>query len=71
MEYASLMPKKRTRLRIFLGIHFYTLKRRLFWLFGGMQFARTKESQSYRFTYYNHSTPLLRHLRDVDMSTIQ
>lgn len=67
MKADSLKPKKRTKLRIFLGKKYYVMKRRWYWRFGGIKFAKTKESTPYRFAYYNHCTPLLRQLRDVDM----
>lgn len=43
------------------------LKRKWYWRFGGIKFAKTKESVPYRLSYYDHSTLLLRQLRDVDM----
>ncbi|HHV10039.1 MAG TPA: VanW family protein [Clostridiales bacterium] len=67
MEYVNLKPKKRTKLRIFLGKNYYSFKRRLYWIFGAEKFATTKESKPYPFTYFYHSTPLLRQLKVVDM----
>jgi len=67
MEYASIKPKRRTKIRILLGKFFYRSKRRLYWIFGDIKFATTRDSIPYRYTYFRHSTPLLRQLKDVDM----
>ena len=67
MEGVSLQPKKRTKIRIFLGKCFYTWKRRMFWMFGHIKFATTTDTIPYGYTYFSHSTPLLRQLKDVDM----
>lgn len=67
MEYISLTPKKRTKIRIFVGKFYYRLRRRMYWTFGNTKFAVKKESNPYLYTYFSHSTPLLRQLKDVDM----
>lgn len=67
MDYVNLKPKKRSKLRIFLGMQFYTWKRRVYWIFGGARFAKSKDLQPFRYTLYSHSTPLLRQLKDVEM----
>lgn len=59
--------KRRTKLRVLLGKAYYRTKRRLLWIFGKYKFATTKESAPYTYTYYTHSTPLLRQLKSVDM----
>ncbi len=67
MEDVNLQPKRRTKIRILLGKSFYTCKRRLYWIFGGVKFATTKDFNPYLYTYFSHSTPLIRQLKDVDM----
>ena len=67
MQQDSLKPKKRSKLRIFLGRNYYTLKKNLYWTFGDEKYAKTKEATPFRYTYINHSTPLLRQLKDVEM----
>lgn len=62
-----LIPKKRTKIRLFAGTIYYTTKRYLLWLFGGLRFAKTKSPQLLPFPQFSHSTPLLRKLKDVDM----
>lgn len=67
MEHADLTPKTRSKVRIWAGKFVFILRRRLFWLFGDLDFAATKEYNPYQFVYFTHSTPLLRQLKDVDM----
>lgn len=67
VECVKLKPKRRTKIRILLGKCYYTFKRRLYWIFGDFKFATTKDFNPYLYTYFCHSTPLLRQLKDVDM----
>lgn len=67
MENINLIPKKRTKLRILFGTLYYRSRRRLYWAFGDTEFAVKKESHPYQYTYFIHSAPLLRRLKDVDM----
>jgi vancomycin resistance protein VanW len=62
-----LEPKKRTKLRIFIGKNYYRLRRRLYWMFGKINFSKEKDSNPYVYEYFFHKTPLLRQLQDVDM----
>lgn len=62
-----LLPQKRTRLRLFLGTQYFTLKRHLLWRFGGIRFAKTKQEKLLPFVCFSHSTPLYRQLKDVDL----
>ncbi len=57
MDNICLKPKKRTKLRILIGTYYYVLKRRGYWLSGAVNFAKTRDSKPYVFSYYNHSTP--------------
>lgn len=67
LEYVSLKPKSRTKLRIFLGKKYFTVKRRVYWIFGDEKYAKKKDSKSYPYISFGHSSPLLRKLKDVDM----
>lgn len=67
MNGVDLQPKSRTRLRLLLGKCYYRTRRRLLWTFGRIHFAKKRDSNFYKYTYINHSTPLLRQLKDVDM----
>ena len=62
-----LIPKKRTRLRLFLGMRYFTLKRYLHWIFGGFKFAASRSCVVLPYCCFTHATPLLRRLKDVDM----
>ena len=59
-------PIRRSRVRLFLGKQFFTLKRHLFWLFSGTIFAKRSESLL-PYICFSHETPLLRDLKNVDM----
>ncbi len=67
MDCIHLKPKKRSKIRIIAGKSIYSFKRRLYWIFGDVVFATTKDFHPYRYPYFCHSTPLLRQLKDVDM----
>ncbi|GAA4653373.1 VanW family protein [Anaerocolumna aminovalerica] len=63
----NLEPKKRSKIRVFIGKKYYSLRRRLYWMFGKINFAKEKDSKPYTHEYFSHRTPLLRQLKDVDM----
>ncbi len=67
MECVSLKPKRRSKFRILLGRFYYSFRRRMYWVFGDVKFATTKDFNPYLYTWFSHSTPLLRQLKDVDM----
>lgn len=60
-------PIKRSKYRIALGKLFYTYKRYLEWYFGRTKFARTFKDTKLLYKVFEHRTPLLRRLKDVDM----
>ena len=60
-------PIKRSNLRLFLGRIYFICKRHLLWRFGGINFAKSKNQQTFPYEYSSHKTPLLRKLKDVDM----
>jgi len=59
-------PKYRSEFRLYLGKKYFTAKRHLTWLTGGMKFAK-KSDANQPFEYATHATPLYRMLKDVDM----
>lgn len=59
-------PRARSALRLQLGSAYYTLRRSLWWLCGGVKFAR-RDSNLLEYDCFSHQTPLLRKLKDVDM----
>ena len=60
-------PKQRSRYRVKIGKLFYTLLRYYYWYFGGKQFARERTDKEYLFCVFEHKTPLLRKLNNLDM----
>ena len=62
------MPKKRHFIRLRLGRMFYSCKRYLLWVFGGLKFAAGRsDSGGFTCEYFSHQTPLLRKLKGADM----
>ncbi len=62
-----LKPKKRSKLRIFAGRNYFTLKRYLWWYLGNTKFTKTKQDTEFSYTCFCHKSLLLRQLKDVDM----
>lgn len=67
-----MRPKKRSWLRIRLGKLYFSFRRYLQWYFSGGRYARTQvkepwEETPYSHVAFQHSTLLLRQLRNVDM----
>jgi len=62
----SKRPIQRGYIRIRLGGLYFTVKRYIRWLLGGIKFAGKSENVL-PFECYFHKTPLLRKLKDVDM----
>ncbi|MCL2854095.1 MAG: VanW family protein [Defluviitaleaceae bacterium] len=70
MQYKAVeQPKNRTPLRLTLGKGYFRFKRRLFWRFSGLKFAKQRfdMADSIHYQHFSHKTPLLRQLKDVDM----
>ncbi|MFJ7935090.1 VanW family protein [Sporosarcina sp. NPDC096371] len=63
----SLKPKKRSKLRIFLGKKVYRLKRYSEWYIDGKKYATKRAEEKLNHVIFKHRTPLLRQLKDVDM----
>ena len=62
-----LKPKNRGAARQKLGILFFRIKRHMLWIFGGIKFARIGGTLLGHENFC-HQTPLLRHLRGIDIS---
>lgn len=62
-----LKPRKRSDLRLFLGRTYYTVKRYMAWWCGSTTFARSKYPNLLPAVAFQHQTPLIRKLKDVDM----
>lgn len=58
-----LIPKTRSRLRLFCGAKYYTLRRSMRWYFGGVKFARLQSGRRFPCTQFCHATPLYRKLQ--------
>lgn len=59
-------PRKRSLIRLKLGSLYFTFRRHIVWLFGGIKFAK-KTSDLLNYEHFSHKTPLLRQLKNVDM----
>lgn len=67
MNNTDLRPKKRSKIRVGLGKRYYTYHRYMKWMLGKEKYALKKESTLLPTVIFQHSTPLLRKLKDVDM----
>ncbi|RJE90295.1 vancomycin resistance protein [Paenibacillus sp. 1011MAR3C5] len=63
-----MKPIKRSKARIMAGTMYYRFRRHLAWRFSGKKFSRTVSTTSLPYRISSHQTPLLRQLREVDMS---
>lgn len=63
----NIKPIKRTRARIFLGKCFYTFRRYIQWYITRKKYCKLIEEKLYPNVYFEHKTPLLRRLKNVDM----
>ncbi len=62
----DLKPVRRTKLRLILGRLYYTLRRRIYWIFGNFKFAGIQD-KILPYKCFSHRTPLIRELKDADM----
>lgn len=67
VDITKLRPKKRSRIRIFIGKHYFIFKRYLAWIFDKNKYAKEKQLEWFPHIIYKHQTMLLRPLRGVDM----
>lgn len=63
----GMKPKERSRLRILVGSTYFTLGRYLHWHCRGTKYAATKSNSLFPAIVFQHRTPLLRKLKNVDM----
>jgi vancomycin resistance protein VanW len=63
----NLKPKRRSRIRLLMGKLYFTMKRYICWYFGKNNFAQNRSVNLLPNTAFEHKTPLLRKLKDVDM----
>jgi len=68
MNYRSVsIPRKRSAFRKLLGKKVYTLKRHLQWILSSGKFARKSEAELLGHVLFQHSSVLLRELKNLDM----
>jgi len=67
MERYVQKTKSRSAVRLMLGRTYFTFKRHIFWIFGGIKFARKGMADELSYEHFSHKTPLLRKLKDADM----
>lgn len=60
-------PIHRSPLRLWLGRRYFILRRWWQWFFGPQQFARNMEAKTLPIRIFQHRSPLLRRLKDVEM----
>ncbi|MGD6872386.1 VanW family protein [Sutcliffiella horikoshii] len=67
MNHVDLRPKKRSKLRIWLGTQFYIAKRWIEWKTGNKSYAVETTEEELPYQVFSHKTPTLRKLKNVDM----
>jgi len=60
-------PIKRSKLRLKLGMMYYSCLRKMLWIKKSKFFAKTYQKEIFPFSYFSHRTILFRKLKDVDM----
>lgn len=63
----NLKPKQRSRIRLLMGKLYYTIRRYLYWYLGASNFVQNRKVNLLPYIAFEHKTPLLRKLKDVDM----
>lgn len=67
MRYIERKPIKRSKLRLFLGKLYYSMKRYNQWYLSGKKYSKNIVSEKSPYVIFEHKTPLLRKLKNVDM----
>ena len=62
-----MQPIKRSKLRLFLGKNYYTLRKHMQWRLSKEKYADRQEKEIRPHLYFSHKTPLYRKLKNVDM----
>ncbi len=60
-------PIQRSKLRAYLGMKYYKYKRYLYWIRIRNGLSKEKQKTILEYKTFDHKTPLLRKLKDVDM----
>lgn len=63
----NLKPKSRSRIRLYAGKLYYTFRRYMYWYLRRNNFTQNKRLKLFPNIAFEHKTPLLRKLKDVDM----
>jgi len=66
-DFLYMKPKRRSKLRLFIGRKFYQIKRFLKWKFDDNNYAHNRSTDKLENLITSHHTPLYRNLKDVDM----
>lgn len=67
MIYREKKQIKRTKVRLILGRLYYLIKRYKQWYLSGMRYAESIANEKYPYMIFQHRTPLIRKLQNVDM----
>jgi vancomycin resistance protein VanW len=67
MSNITMRPRKRSKVRLFLGKRYFTFKKFIGWLSGKKLCSCKDTIDNYPFIVFAHCTPLLRQLKNVDM----
>lgn len=67
MGYIEKKQIKRSKIRVFLGKVYYSVKRYKQWHFSEKNYSKNINRDKYPFIIFKHSTPLIRKLKDVDI----
>jgi vancomycin resistance protein VanW len=60
-------PLQRSRLRLVVGRTYFTIRRYVYWYLSHTRFARVREKERLPHVVFQHQSPLLRELRNIDM----
>lgn len=66
-ELINLKPKMRSYMRLYLGKMCYTFIRYLSWYINKVKYAKTRNVKLFPIVVFQHQTPLLRKLKNVEM----
>jgi vancomycin resistance protein VanW len=67
MVYVEKKQIKRSKLRLFLGVKYYSAKRYLQWFLSSKNYCANIAKDQYPNVVFKHSTPLIRKLKGVDI----
>lgn len=67
MNYVEKKPIRRSSIRLFLGKAYYSMKRYKQWHFSKNNYSNKIVQDKYPYIIFNHCTPLIRKLQNVDM----